>query len=128
LFAEVVKNYNSFIIAGLGVGFSNSKPPVTTDIISEEAEVIGSKIVLTISRLTFAFDDASLIAKCGGDVVFAEDVKTFVLTREYFALLKKLSNDKLNIFLNGKSVELQVGKELFKSVAEKTLHESGKKK
>jgi isoleucyl-tRNA synthetase len=125
LLAEVVSHYKGFIRDSLGVGFSGQKPAQTTDIIVEEVEVTGSKMKLWVSRLQWVFDDASLKAKCKEDA-FAEDVKSFLLSREYFGALSVFQQNggKLRVTIDAKSVELELGKDVFKSATDK---ESGGK-
>jgi isoleucyl-tRNA synthetase len=125
LLAEVVSHYRGFIRDSLGVGFSGQKPAQTTDIIVEEVEVTGSKMKLWVSRLQWVFDDASLKAKCKEDA-FAQDVKSFLLSREYFGALSVFQQNggKLRVTIDAKSVELELGKDVFKSATDK---ESGGK-
>jgi len=120
-FLEVIKNYKQLIEQSLGVALVHIKPESSTNIESQEYEISGSKIHITISRLAFSFNDQSLQNKFQDESLIS-DIKTFVLSREYFGLLKKFQeNGKLSFSFEGKksAFELELGKDLFPSVSER---------
>lgn len=51
------------------------------------SQVVGQHMKLYLARLAVNFDDQSLKAKCP-DATFVEDLKVYLLSRDYFGLLK----------------------------------------
>jgi len=122
LLRDSIKNFKSFIVESLGVEFSNVKPDFITNIKTETFDISKSNIHISVCRLAFDFNDKSLLSKTE-DESFSIDLKRFILSREYFSLLKKFSDNKgkLKITLEEgkKSVELELGKDIFRSTSEK---------
>jgi len=88
-------------------------------ILHEKAEVEGVQIDLYLTNCSFSFDDEALKKKFGEA---AEDVKTAVVSRDYFKFRHTFENGVSSFTLNSKLVQLKLGEDVFMSAYEKLEH------
>jgi len=86
------------------------------------AEVNDTKIELHICNLAFNFIESDLKAKCGER---AGAVQTWFNSREYTKLLNTFgtTGGKLSLTLDETTLEFQLGKDVFKSVADRKAYQ-----
>lgn len=90
----------------------------------ETADVDGVALELWVAKKAFAFHQASLQQEFVNEPQLLEDVKTAVLSQDYFRLAKEVEakGGKLQFALNGRPTELVVGKQLFLSAHDLAKH------
>jgi isoleucyl-tRNA synthetase len=94
--ANVVVHRNSFIMGVIGVGFVPlaERPSSYVEIISEESNVLGSKLFLSVCRLAVSFSEAALKEKYQ-DAQFVLDVQTYLYSKDYSTLLKSFKDNSM---------------------------------
>jgi len=113
--AQVIHKMGDFITHGIGIGLSplSAAPPYSMEIIQDEANVIGVKLLVSLRRLSFGITKEYL---AGSNERI--DVESFLLSRDYHSLLKHLEQGKYEFTLNDQKYVVQLGKDIFKNVYE----------
>jgi len=88
----------------------------------EKSAVEGVGLDLWVASCTFAFGEFTVGKEFASDPQFREDLKTALLSQDYFRVKKTVSenNGKLSLLLNGRPTDLKVGEDFFYSAYDKS--------
>jgi len=84
-------------------------------IVHQKTEVDGVALDIWVASCNFAFNTAHLSREYVNEPQLLDDIKTAVISRDYFRLKTNITNSggKLDFVLNGRPIELHIGREFF---------------
>lgn len=121
---KILKSQESYIRDALGSPLlpSDLTPPYAVVIVQESYNITSLSFVITLSRVALMFDSEAISALYGGNAKYAQNLKTYLLTRDHSQLKSEFQtgNGKINVdCIEGQPpVELLLNEHLFLTVGD----------